>query len=37
MLTVYAARSWYVMVYSVIYRSPFPRIRLTSKPDGLPG
>lgn len=37
MLTVYAARSWYVMVYSVIQSSPFPRIRLTWKPDGLPG
>ena len=26
-----------VIVYSVIQRSPFPRIRLTLKPDGLPG
>src|SRR5208337_1839450 len=30
-------RPWYVIVYSVIQRSPFPRIRLTLKPDGLPG
>ena len=37
MLTVYAGRPWYVIVYSVIQRSPFPRIRLTLKPDGLPG
>ena len=37
MLTVYAIRSWYVMVYSVIQRSPLPRMRLTWKPDGLPG
>jgi hypothetical protein len=36
-LTVYAGRPWYVIVYSVIQRSPFPRIRLTLKPDGLPG
>ena len=36
-LAVYAARSWYVIVYSVIQRFPFPRIRLIWKPDGLPG
>jgi len=29
MLTVYAERPWYVIVYSVIQRFPFPRIRLT--------
>ena len=37
MLTVYAGRPWYVIVYSVIQRFPFPSIRLTLKPDGLPG
>jgi hypothetical protein len=26
---------WYVIVYAVIQRSPFPRIRLTFKPTGL--
>ena len=37
MLTVYATRPWYAIVYSVIQTSPFPRIRFTSKPEGLPG
>ena len=37
MLTVNAGRPWYVIVYSVTQRSPFPVIRLTSKPDGFPG
>ena len=37
MLTVYAGRPWYVIVYSVTHRSSRPSIRLTLNPEGFPG